>query len=217
MWVIYHKKGLKIVGMSADCEIELDRGFALEEVVKWLVNPEPLSAYDAIQVSDREQARALLSIPREHLVLREAPKGTLQVAVEEPRRSFLLLGCDAPDAHPVDGIPEISADGQSFTTITVQKIDERGGRQQGEKDNDLLYLRTDYGTLLSADGKEEINSIKLKKGQAAFRLVSEKAKRVATVQAFNADANLQDRSLRIEFISAVKPGSAANQSRRKER
>jgi vacuolar-type H+-ATPase subunit B/Vma2 len=64
----------------------------------------------------------------------------------------------------------------------------------------LLYLRTDYGTLRSADGVEEISSIKLKKGQAAFRLVSEKARRVATVQVFNADPNLRDGSIRIEFI-----------------
>jgi hypothetical protein len=31
---------------------------------------------------------------------------------------------EAPDKHPVDGIPE-SADGSSFTLITIQKIDER--------------------------------------------------------------------------------------------
>jgi hypothetical protein len=200
MYVIYQKKDRKIVGMSSDCEVELDKGFALEEVVKGLVTPAPLSEYDAIQVSDREQARALLNVPREWLVLREAPKGKLQVVAEEPRRPFLLLGCDAPDVHPVDGIPEISADGESFTTITVQKIDERGELQQGEKDNDLLYLRTDYGTLFNAEGKQEITSIKLRKGKAAFRLVSEKARRVATVRVFNADANLQDGSIRIEFI-----------------
>lgn len=168
MWVIYQKKERKIVGMSADCEVELDRGFALEEVVKGLVDSAPLGEYDAIQVSDREAARALLSVPCEWLVLRKAPKGKLQVAAEEPRRSFLLLGCDALDAHPVDGIPEISADGESFTTITVQKLDERGELQQGEKDNDLLYLRTDYGALFSADGKEEITSIKLKKRSSGF-------------------------------------------------
>jgi hypothetical protein len=120
--------------------------------------------------------------------------------LEKKIQSFLQLSCDAPDFHPVDGIPEISADGESFTTITAQKIDESGEPQQGNKDNDLLYLRTDYGTLFGSDGKAEISSIKLKRGQAAFRLVSEKARRVATVQVFNADANLMDHSIRIEFI-----------------
>ena len=105
-----------------------------------------------------------------------------------------------PDNLVVDGIPEIRADGTSFTTITVQKVDEGGKPKQANSDNDVVYLRTDYGTLFSADGKEEITSIKLRRGQAAFRLVSERARRVATVQVFNADANLQDRTIRIEFI-----------------
>lgn len=200
MWVIYRKKDRSIVGMSADCEPDLDKKFALEEIVKGLVNPEPLTRYDAIQVEDREQARALLNAPREHIALREGAKGKTQLVIEQPRLSYLLISSDAPDAHPVDGVPEIAADGVSFTTITVQKIDDRGQPQQGKNDNDLVYLRADYGTLLNADGKEEITSIKLKKGQAAFRLVSEKARRIATVQAFNADSNLQDRAIRIEFI-----------------
>jgi hypothetical protein len=186
--------------MSADCEPELEKEFALEEVVKGLVGREPLNRYDAVQITDREQARALINAPREHVSLRETAKGKVNVALEVPRQLTLQLNCDAPDAHPVDGIPEVTADGTSFTTITVRKIDESGELQQGKNDNDLLYLRTDYGTIYSADGKEEINSIKLKKGQAAFRLVSEKVRRVATVQVFNADANLLDRSIRIEFI-----------------
>jgi len=200
MWIVYEKKSRRIAGLSADCEPDLDKGFALAEVVKGLINPELLSRYDAVQVTDREQARALLYAPRESLVLRETSKGEMQVAIEEPSQSYILLSSDAPDVHPVDGIPEIKADGVSFTTITVRKIDGRGGPLQGRSDTDQLYLRTDYGTLFSADGKEEINSIKLKKGQASFRLVSEKARRVATVQVFNADAGLADRTIRIEFI-----------------
>lgn len=200
MWLIYQKKTRKIVGLSADCEPDLEKDFALAEVVGGLVHAEAVDQYDALQVSDRAQALALLSTPIDRLVLREAPKGTLQVVIEEPRLSFLLLSCDAPDAHPVDGIPEIRADGTSFTTITVQKVDGGGKPQQGNSDNDLLYLRTDHGTLYNAGGKQEITSIKLRRGQAAFRLVSEKARRVATVQVFNADANLLDRSIRIEFI-----------------
>ncbi|MEW6211746.1 MAG: hypothetical protein AB1631_25540 [Acidobacteriota bacterium] len=200
MWVIYRKKDRSIVGMSADCEPDLDKKFALEEVVRGLVDVEPLSRYDAIQVEDRAKAQAILNAPREHLVISEGAKGKIQLVVEEPRLSYLLMSSDAPDAHPVDGIPEIAADGVSFTTITVQKIDDRGQMQQSKNDNDLLYLRSDFGTLRSADGKEEITSVRLKKGQAVFRLVSEKARRVATVRAFNADSGLENRAIRIEFI-----------------
>jgi hypothetical protein len=180
MWVIYRKEKRQVVGMSADGEPELDKDYALEEVVRGLGNAEAVNQYDALLVSDRARQ--------------------LHIAIEELRLSFLRLSCDAPDVHPVDGIPEIRADGTSFTTITAQKVDDRGKPQPGNSDNDLLYLRTDYGTLFDADGAQEISSIKLQSGQAAFRLVSEKARRVATVQVFNADANLQNGSIRIEFI-----------------
>jgi hypothetical protein len=97
------------------------------------------------------QARTLMGTPFDQLVLREAPLGKLHLAMEAPRRFFLLLRCDAPDVHPVDGIPEIRADGTSCTTITVQKVNERGQPSQGTSDNDLLYLRTDYGTVFDAE------------------------------------------------------------------
>ena len=74
MWVIYHKKDKKIVGLSADCEVDLDKKFALEEIVKGLVDAEQINKYDAFQVQNREQARAFLNAPREHLVLREDAK-----------------------------------------------------------------------------------------------------------------------------------------------
>ena len=200
MWVIYRKKDHQVVGMTADCEIDLERDHALEEVVRGSVNAEAFNKYDALQITDRAQAGVLITTPLDRLVLRETPKGKLQIAIEEPKISFLQVSCDATDVHPVDGVPEIAADGESFATITVQKVDHQGEPQQANKDNDLLYLRANYGTLFSDDGHEEINSIKLKKGHAVFRLVSETARRVATVEVFNVDPNLTDHSIRIEFI-----------------
>jgi len=200
MWIVYHKTDKKIVGLSADCEPDLDKAVALGEVVKGLINPRPLDEYDAIQVSDRTQASAFMNAFPDKLVLREGSDGHLELAIEEPKIFFLRLQCDAADVHPVDGIPEIPADGTSSTTITVQKIDESGELQQAENDNDLLYLRTDWGSLRSSDGQAEIGQIKLEKGQAKFQLFSEKAKRVATVQVFNADNSLLNSSIRIEFI-----------------
>jgi len=199
MWIIYRKKDQSIIGLSPDCEPDFDKEAALKSIVNGIVDPEPLNRYDAIQVTDRAQAVAFLHALPESLVLRET-RGKLHPAIETPERFSISLSCDAQDVHPVDGIPEIPADGISFTTIKAQKIDERGAPQHGRDDNDQLYLRADYGALFSADGKEEINSLKLKKGEAAFRLVSEKNRRVASVQVFNADANLLDAVIRIEFI-----------------
>lgn len=200
MWVIYRKSDRKIVGLSPDCKPDLKKDFALKEVVKGLVESGPLKNYDAIQISDRAQARDYIGAFPATLVLRKKEKGKVRLSIEKPEISSLVLQCDAEDIHPVDGVPEIPADGTSFTKISVQKIDERGKPQKGKKDNDSLYLRTDYGTLRSVDGAAEVSTVKLDKGQATFRLVSEKAKRVATVQVLNVDPKLEDVSLLIEFI-----------------
>jgi hypothetical protein len=200
MWVIYRKSNRKIVSMSSHSERDLDKQDALEEAAKGLANFHSLSDMNAIQVTDHAQAMAIMTARRDHLVLEEDPDGNLQISIVEPKVSFLNLTSDAPDLHPVDGMPEIAADGASFTTITVQKVDEGWQPRSDRSDNDELYLRTDHGTLQNANGSEEIRSIKLKKGKATFRLVSETAKRVATIQVFNADQNLRDGGIRIEFI-----------------
>lgn len=46
----------------------------------------------------------------------------------------LQVTCDAKDWHKVDGIPEIPADGMSFTTLTIQTIDAQGNPITTEKD-----------------------------------------------------------------------------------
>lgn len=199
MWAIYHKSELKIVGLSADCEPDLEKSVALEEVVRGLLNPRDLSEYDAIQVSDRAQASAFMNAFPDKLILRDGPEDYLQLAIEEPKIFSLRLQSDSANLHPVDGTPAIAADGNSFTTITVQKIDTYGNLQQAENDNDLLYLRTDYGSIRSINGEAGLSKINLEKGEARFQLVSEKAYRLATVQVFNADNNMLNTSIRIEF------------------
>ncbi|MBW2663025.1 MAG: hypothetical protein JRD93_13770 [Deltaproteobacteria bacterium] len=199
MWLIYRKSNQKIAGMSADCEPDLDKDFALKEVVKGLIDGGSPDEYDGIQIS-HEEALTIMSTPPDWLILRKRKSGELELAVEEPKPAMLMLKSDAPDVHEVDGIPEIAADGKSFTMISVQKIDDQVSPLQRKKDDDVLYLRIDYGTLQSADGSKEIRTINLVNGKAIFRLVSEKARRVATVQVFNSDPNLIDSSIRIEFI-----------------
>lgn len=111
----------------------------------------------------------------------------------------LVLSSDAKDFHVVDGIGEIPADGTSFTTITIQKVDANGGPLIRAKDKDELFLRTNAGVIKDAEGKKEIRSLKLKKGEGAFRLYSEDHKRVATVQVISAEVSLVDASISIEF------------------
>jgi len=200
MWIVYQKKDHRVVGMSALCDPDLEKDLALGEVVKGLVGGGSPEKYDAVHIKDADEALAFLSAPLHHVVVGETAKGKTQATIEAPKVSRLLIQSDAPDVHPVDGIAEIKADGTSFTTITVQKVDERGEAHKSRSDNDDLHLRTTAGTLQSADGKEGIASIKLKQGQASFRVVSERARRVATVSVISADPNLLDGSIRIEFI-----------------
>jgi hypothetical protein len=200
MWIVYQKKDREIVGMSACCEPELDKEVALAEVVNGLVGGGSVDKYDALQVKDSGRASTLISTPFRHLVIDESSKGKTQVSIEVPKMTFLQVSSDSGDLHPVDGIPEIKADGESFTTISVRKLDAQGEPQKARADNNELCLRTTAGTLMSADGREVVNRIKLKQGEAAFRLVSEPARRVAMVSVFNADPDLDNASIAIEFI-----------------
>jgi hypothetical protein len=199
MWIVYQKKDRRVVGLTAINDPDFDKESAVGEIVKGLLNGGTAEKYDAVQVKDPDQALAFLGRPFDHIVIGESGKGKAQASIETPKVFHLLIQSDAPDVHPVDGIPEIKADGTSFTTITVQKVDDRGEPQKSRTDNDELHLRTTAGTLQSAEGKD-ITAVKLKQGQAAFRLQSEKARRVATVSLFNADANVQDGAIRVEFI-----------------
>ncbi|MBE9570807.1 MAG: hypothetical protein IMF11_09275 [Proteobacteria bacterium] len=199
MWVVFRSKERRIVGVTADSAMDLDKEDSLKEVVNGLVKPGDVSEYDAIQITDREKAAEYMEAFPDKLVLK-GPLTKPQLAIRDPEIFSLYITTDAKDVHPVDGIPEITADGNSFATISIQKIDERYKPQRGPNDDDRIYLRTDHGILRDAEGTNEINSIKLNEGKAVFRLVSEKVKRVATVQMLTANPNLQDTSFRIEFI-----------------
>jgi hypothetical protein len=199
MWVVYHKGERKIVGLTANTDIDLDKATALAEVVHGLIDRRDLAEYDAVQIRDHEQATDYMANYPNRLALTEAAGG-LRVVIREPEVFSLYLTCDAPDKHPVDGIPEIAADGKSHTTISIQKIDERYKIQRGPQHNDLLYLRTNYGIIRNAGGTKDISSIKLKNGEAKFRLLSESVKRVATVQIMSAKRDLPEAFMRVEFI-----------------
>lgn len=199
MWIIFDEKEHQIVGFSAVSDFDQDKQTAITEIVSGLVKPGKLENYDAIQVTDPEKAHEYLQSFPEKLVL-TGTKAKPKISIREPEIFSLYVATDASDKHPVDGIPEIPADGESSVLITVQKIDERKKLQQAKSDHDQIYLRTNHGILRDKDGKKDINSIQLVKGKAEFRLFSESLKRVATIDIFNQDQQFQNAKLSIEFI-----------------
>jgi hypothetical protein len=199
MWIVYSKKDKQIVGLSPISDMDADKQTVLAETVKGLLKPGEAGDYDAVQVTEKEKADEYMAAFPEKLILTGAGK-ELKPTIREPEVFSLFVTTDAPDKHPVDGIPEITADGQSSALITVQKVDERNKPQKTAKDKDQFYLRTDHGIIKDAEGKKEINSIALKQGEAKFRLFSEAVKRVATLQILSAEPKLKSSTLRVEFI-----------------
>jgi hypothetical protein len=199
MWVIYRRSDRKIIGVTALGGNDPKKDAALKEVVEGSVKPGALSGYDAIQVTDTMRAKRYMDAFPERLFVAGA-ESKPNLVVRDPEVFSLFLESDAEDKHPVDGIPEIAADGTSSTLITITKIDERFKPQKGEGDSEELFMRTDYGAIRDEKGKKEIRSVRLDKGKAKIRLVSEPMKRVATVQVLSAADDLEDASIRIEFI-----------------
>jgi hypothetical protein len=117
---------------------------------------------------------------------------------EAGEAAALRLSADAPDVHPVDGVPEIAADGKSFTTVTVQKVGADGAPLRRRTDTDEVFVRTTGGALRDGRGRP-VRSVRLSGGKATFRLVSEAVGRVVTVEAV-AQAPLVGATLRVEFV-----------------
>jgi hypothetical protein len=198
VWVVYRKATKQVVGLTANTAIDVDKSTALNAIVEGLLEKKPIQEYDAILVQDLEQASDYMAAFPDKLVLGKG-KGGLRVVIREPEAFSLHVTCDAPDRHPVDRIPTIPGDGQSFTTLTIQVIDERSVAQRAERHRDVLYLRTDHGTLRDSQGVNDISSVQLQNGSAAIRLVSGQIKRVATVQILSADQSVRSADFRVEF------------------
>jgi hypothetical protein len=123
-----------------------------------------------------------------------------QEAAAHPELIHIALTCDAKDRHPVDGIPTLPADGTSFCTITLQKVDTGGQARKAKEDNETVYLRATGGILKDADGKAAIRQITLVNGTAQFRLVSEPYRRVVTVEALATQLGLLGDRVTVEFV-----------------
>jgi hypothetical protein len=113
--------------------------------------------------------------------------------------AFLSLTSDAPDRHIVDGIGEIPANGTSYCTITVEKMDLNGTPLTGIEHQDELFLRATGGIIMDEKGEQRIRSLKLRSGRAAFRLVSEPSPKVVTVSVFSREPRLAKAEIQVEF------------------
>ena len=122
-------------------------------------------------------------------------RGTLELREDfvEPETGVeLSLTSDATDTSPIDGIPEIPADGQSTTNIAVQKKSVATGRPlTGASHNNLLNIRTTAGTLSE-------RQVTLEKGQATFILRSSTETVVAEVRVWAREIP-QPATIGIEF------------------
>jgi hypothetical protein len=218
MWVIFQKSDRKVVGLSADVDTDPDKDKALQEVVKGLAGSPDASLFDAFQVKERGKGHQLAQSISRGLVTVDDAKGgggALVVTDNEPDVTVLLVTTNAKDFHPVDKVPLLTGDGQSFLVVTVQKTDDQGkALTRKTKDNDTIWLRTTNGTLredLPSQGAprsgaaaadvpaREIRSIQLTAGTATFRIYSENARRLATVTLLPTDPSQRGAVVQVEF------------------
>src|SRR5215510_4845210 len=123
MWVIYKKANRAIIGLTAHGAKDFDKNTAINEVVSGSVKHGNVSEYDAIQITERRLAeRYMTAFP--HKLVVTGPESKPKVVVRDPESFSLHIESDAGDKHPVDGIPEIPADGNSSALLTITKIDE---------------------------------------------------------------------------------------------
>jgi len=202
MWVVFRKSDKKVIGTSArsSAQRDLNKDVALRQTVRGKLEEANLDDFDAIQVKDPQEADLFIARGRRQtVVLEEQQDGSLKPTLQKQETFLLDLRSDAKELHPVDGVPLIPADGKSAAEITIQKVDEQGRPVARAQDNDELWLRTNHGTLLDTQGNP-VRALKLSRGEAAFRLQSETARRLATVQVFNAEPDLEDAAIAIEFV-----------------
>jgi hypothetical protein len=206
MWVIFRKSDNEVVGLSADSEFDLDKDEALQEVVRGIAGTNDPKDFDAFQVKGRDkvaQVQEKLLRGRGRAKIKKPSKAgeDFDVAEEAEEVASLKITVAGPmesavETHPVDKVPLIPGNGQSFLIITLQKVDAQGKPLARKKDNDLFWLRTDHGRLRTIDRETDVRSIQLSSGVASFVLNSEPAKRLATVQIFNENSR---NAVQVEF------------------
>ena len=107
------------------------------------------------------------------------------------RPAVLELTTDAIDSSsPIDGIPDITANGTSTCTITVTKKDADGNVVAGA--TDVITLETSRGRL------DELQKA-LASGSVSFTLTSAQETCIANLKAVSAEENVLEGSIYIQF------------------
>ena len=184
--LVVHLQGHTWVSVSTDTQ-ELVRNQSPDLVIGFTLAP---GTY-VVRSDGTIESLATKSFSQPPSVLEQLWQGT---------SAFLTLTSDAPDRHVVDGIGEVVADGTSYCTIAVQKIDLNGVAVSGSEHKDELFLRTTGGLIMDDKGGQRIRSLKLRSGRIAFRLVSDPSPKIVTVSVFSRDPLLSKAEIQVEFI-----------------
>ncbi|MCP3960744.1 MAG: helix-hairpin-helix domain-containing protein [bacterium] len=201
MWVIFRKSDKKVIGRTAHSSSrELEKGFAITEVLSGRLKGAKAADFDAIQVRDPAEVSALQGAGfGQEVVIEQKEDGSFATGIRGTESFQLSLQTDAESFHPVDDVPLVPADGKSITEVTIQKIDDEQKPVARRQDDDQLFLRANHGTLLDTRG-EAVHHVKLSRGEGAFQLRADNEARLATIRVFNGDPNLEDASIEIEFV-----------------
>lgn len=203
MWVVFRKSDRQVLGSTIDTGIERSKEEALKEVARGLAGKANLEELDAVEVKDGTSFGNLTrAVATGQARVRDLAGGKMDVVDDTPESTTVQITTDAQQFHPVDNVPLIPGDGQSFLVVTLQKVNDQGQAVSRKTvDNEVIWLRTSHGSLRSDDERGvEIRSVKLVSGTASFRLYSEPAKRLATVQMLSANPDLRMGGLQVEFI-----------------
>ena len=184
--LVVHVQGHSWVSVSTATQ-ELVRNRSPDPVIAFTLAP---STY-VVRTDGKLESLTTESFRQAPLLFEQLGRGT---------PALLTLTSDAPDRHVVDGIGEVLADGTSYCTITIQKMDLNGVAVSGSEHQDELFVRTTGGSIMDEKGGQRIRSLKLRSGRAAFRLVSEPSPKIVTVSVFSRDPLLSKAEIQVEFV-----------------
>ena len=184
--LVVHVQGHSWVSVSTATQ-ELVRNRSPDPVIAFTLAP---STY-VVRTDGKLESLTTESFRQAPLLFEQLGRGT---------PALLTLTSDAPDRHVVDGIGEVLADGTSYCTITIQKMDLNAVGVSGSEHQDELFVRTTGGSIMDEKGGQRIRSLKLRSGRAAFRLVSEPSPKIVTVSVFSRDPLLSKAEIQVEFV-----------------
>jgi hypothetical protein len=219
MWVIYRRSDRQAVGSTVDAGVKLSKEQALEDVVGGLIGSPAIAEFDAVEVETPEEQEILMrTMGSGRTRLTDRGDGSLRVEDNLPEDAAIQVTTNATDFHPVDGVPLLPGDGESFLVVTLTKLVSTGdtslvsggegaarapiGGEEEKGPDDVIWLRPSHGSIREDNDvtRQEIRSVTLVNGTARFRFYSDAAKRLANVQMLSANPSLQLGGLQVEFI-----------------